>query len=468
MNCLYGLILQFFKSKRNTYFAMVSVRSFLKSDFLKNAGMLFGSSSITQVLMLVAVVPILSRIYTVEQHGDITTFMSIMAIGASFYTLKYDQAIMVEEDREKAKALVKLSSLINLFFFVTTSVLLWIFKLPVSRYFGFDTIPSWLFLVPIGIFLTAKVDILLVWWNREKKYRKLSLNRIVTFVGSSGYKILHGWFKFKGPNGLILGHTIGQAVSVLLFTPKTILSNLSINVTELKGLWSKYKSFRNWAMPGSLVNVIGSHIPVFLILFFFDRETNGFYGNAMKLTYIPLTAVSYAISQVLFERLARIKNDKQESIKLSYNILYFLFFLALVPVTAMVVWGDIITPFILGEGWETAGVMAQVLVLFCFAMYLSSPFAVAFEVYNRLRLQFVFTGLFAALTGTALFITLRYTNDILMGLMAFSIVGILVRLAMLISCFRLIGKTPIFKILAGIFIIAVTLVIGFALRYWIF
>lgn len=430
--------------------------------------MLFGSSTITQLVMLVVVIPILSRIYTVEEHGDITTFMSIMAVGAAFFTLKYDQAIMVEDDRSKAKALVKLSSLINLGFLILSTLVIWLFRESIAAYFGFQLVPSWLYLVPITIFLTGMIDILNVWWNREKKYRKLSMNRIATFVGSSGYKIAHGLLKFRGPNGLILGHTIGQALSVILFLPKRLRQNLSVDFPELKQLWSRYKSFRNWATPGSLINVIGAQIPVFLILLFFDRETNGYYGNAMKLTYLPLTAVSYAISQVLFERLARIKNDSQASIKLGYNILYFLFFLAFIPVVAMVVWGDIITPFILGDNWEVAGVMTQIIVLFCFAMYLSSPFAVAFEVYNKLKVQFVFTSLFAVLTGAALYIALEVTNDIYMGLMAFSIVGIFVRLAMLIYCMKLIGTNPIFKLLFGTFIIAVTIVIGILIRYWLF
>ena len=430
--------------------------------------MLFGSSTITQLIMLVVVIPILSRIYTVEEHGDITTFMSIMAVGAAFFTLKYDQAIMVEDNRENAKSLVKLSSLINVVWFVISSLVLWIWRNPLSEYFGFQTVPSWLYLVPITIFLTSMIDILNVWWNREKKYGKLSFNRIATFAGSSGYKIAHGLLKFRGPNGLILGHTIGQAISVILFLPKRISHNITFDANALKMLWTKYKSFRNWATPSSLINVIGSQIPVFLILFFFDRETNGYYGNAMKLTYLPLTAVSYAISQVLFERLARIKHDSSEAIKLGYNILYFLFFLALIPVVVMVVWGDIITPFILGENWEIAGVMTQILVLFCFAMYVSSPFAVAFEVYNKLKLQFVFTGLFAVLTAAALFITLHITNDIFVGLMMFSIVGVMVRIAMLIACIKLIGHNPMFKILLGIFIIAVSIVIGLTFRYWIF
>ncbi|MFT7590655.1 MAG: hypothetical protein ACI9UJ_000566, partial [bacterium] len=202
--------------------------------------MLFGSSSITQLLALVVVVPLLTRIFPDKGvHGDMTVFMSIMAIGASFFTLKYDQAVMIEDDRETAKSLVKLASIIAFVFFVLSYVFLAIFSTNIASYMGLLETPSWLYLVPLTIFLTAMVDILLVWWNREKKYKKLSFNRIATFIGSAGFKIVHGGLKFNGPNGLILGHTFGQLISVVLFLPKTIVKNLSVNKEILVYLWRR-------------------------------------------------------------------------------------------------------------------------------------------------------------------------------------------------------------------------------------
>ncbi len=430
--------------------------------------MLFGSSTITQLITLVVVIPLLSRWYSPEQHGDITTFMSILAVGASIVTLKYDQAIMVEHDREKAKTILKLATLINLGFLILSSCLLVLFRQPIAQLLDFQQPPFWIYLIPPTIFLTGMVEVLMVWWNREKHYKNLSSNRILTFGVSAGYKLIHGWFKYSKINGLVLGHALGQFFSVLFFLPRSVFTNLTFNGSEAKSLFKQYKSFPTWAMPSGLINTFGSHIPVFLIVFFFDRETNGQYGNAMKLTYLPLVAVSHAISQVLFERLARIKNNTDEAIKLSYNILYFLFFLALVPVLAMLIWGDIITPFILGDNWETAGIMTQIMILYCFAMYISSPFSVAFEVYNRLRLQFSYTALFTLLTGIGLFVALKITHDIYIGLVVFALIGIIVRLAMLISCFRLIGQNPMFKILIGVFIIAVSLAAGAGIRYWLF
>ena len=455
----------FFNVKEFRSSLLVSVLTFLKSDFLKNAGKLFGSSTITQIMALLVVTPLLSRLYAPELHGDITTFLSILAIGASIATLKYDQAIMVEEDRNRAISLVKLASLINVAFLIVSHLSLFLVGSKLAHIMGFNSVPMWFYFIPITIFLTAMIDIYTVWWNREKEYNKLSSNRIITFGTSSGYKLLHGFLKFGRPNGMILGHAIGQLFSTLLFTPKTIFKHLHVTKGELVKLSKKYRSFPGWAMPSSLINVLGTHLPVFLVLYFFDRETNGHYGNAMKLTYLPMTAVSYAISQVLFERLARIRSSKAESINLSLQILYFLFFLAFIPVVVMLTWGDVITPFILGESWEMAGQMTQIVVLFCFAMYLSSPFSVAFEVYSKLNLQFIYTTIFTALTALAMYITLQITQDIYMGLLAFSFTGVVVRLAMLVSCFRLIGYNVIAKILFGLAIIVGLSGLGYATRY---
>ena len=180
-----------------------------------------------------------------------------------------------------------------------------------------------------------------------------------------------------------------------------------------------------------------------------------------------MSAISFSISQVLYERLARLR-DKEERFGLSINTLQFLFFIALLPVVTITVWGDILVPFILGEGWESAGLIAQVMVIFYFAMYLTSPFAVAYEVYNRLNVQFMFTGVFALLTAVALVVSFKISDNVFVGLSAFCLTGIIIRLAMLASCFKLIGKAILTKVFYGVLIIAGAVLLGFAVRYYLF
>ena len=424
--------------------------------------MLFSSSGIAQLIALL-VVPILSRIFSPEEHGVITTFVSLISIGAAFSTLKYEQAIIVEEDRDKARSLVVLSILIGLMSTLLIIIVLILGKPLILQLFDLTEFSPWLLAIPISIFLASCIETLAVWWNRERKYKKLSTVRIASIASASAYKLGHKSLNIIPMNGLVFGHVLGQIVNFILFIPKNFIKYLKIDFEVIKTLAIKYKSFPTWAMPAGLINVIGSNMPVFIIAYFLGSEITGNFGNAIKLTFVPLAAVSYAFSQVYYERLARL-SQSLERIKLSENILKFLYFIAIIPVLVLTVWGDIITPFILGDNWQASGEMVRIIALFYLVMYISSPFSAAFEVYNKLKIQFVYTASFAVITSIALLISLYYTDNIYIALLWFCGLGAIIRLAMLAHCLLIIGRPSIVLILKATALTAIALIILLTLR----
>ncbi|MCB9261212.1 MAG: oligosaccharide flippase family protein [Flavobacteriales bacterium] len=445
----------------------VSVFNFIKTDFLKNAGKLFGSAAIVQVLNLLLITPLLARLFSKEQHGDLTVFTSIISVCVAFCTLKFEHATMVESNDEKAQNLISLSLFINLLFVCLFYLFLFLFGGAFASFMGFSSVPFWFYLTPPAIYFTAGFDIFNIWWNREKRYTKISSNRLLNFSSKSAYQLFHGFLFANKNNGLILGHILGQIISFVAYLPKNFALFLKPHVAPFRQLAKQYKSFAIWLTPSALINVLGTQLPVFIILMFFDRETNGLYGNALKLTYLPLTAVSFAISQVLYEQLARLKNNVAETQKLATNILRFQFFLAIIPVAVLVVWGDVLTPFLLGETWQDAGPMVQILALFSFAMYISSPFASAFEVQNRIHLQFVYTSLFTLLGCVGLYVSLHYFHNILGGLLVFTACSSIVRIAMLINCFHLLKTKIVGQVLVGLSLLAAVIFVLQGVRfYW--
>lgn len=439
------------------------LNQFVKSDFVKNAALLFSSSGLAQLIGLI-LVPILSRIYSPEEHGIITTFLSFISIGAAITTLKYEQAIVVEDNRDKARQLVILATGLNFIFLLISLALLFIFQHWVSGIFHLSSFQPWLVLIPVTIFISGLVEILSVWWNRERKYRKLSSSKLANAGLGALYKVFHKGLHIFTENGLVIGHITGLFINLLLLKPRHISKHLAIKMADIKQAIHKYRSFPLWAMPGSLINMIGTNLPIFIIAYYLGSEATGNFGNAIKLTYIPLGAISYAVGQVFYERLARLKTD-HERLKLSKNILKFLFFLSLAPVLVLAVWGDQITPIILGKNWALSGQMVQIMVLFYFVMYISSPFAAAFEVYNALKLQFVYTSVFTITTGLALYLALSYSQNILFALIAFSVTGVLVRLIMMAHCLHLIGKNGLPLILKGSLLTLLALIFLATLRY---
>jgi len=426
--------------------------AFIKSDFLKNAGVLFSSTGIAQLIAFL-LIPLLAYIYPPEVHGVAALFTSIVSVCVAFSGFQYEQAIIVEGNREKAKHLMYLSILLTLAWALLFYLILLLFQPSISTFFNLKGSSSWMYLVPITIVFTSVTEIFVSWYNRDRSYKKLAVNRVMGMVSGSAYKVVHPFAKLVSGNGLILGHIVGQALQMILLAPFRKLSQFRMNVSALREVAKEYRDFPKLATPSALVNIIGTYMPVFLITAMISEEMTGFYSNAIKLTFIPLSAISYAVGQVFFERLARLRNNEEERKKLSSDLLKFLFFLSVIPVTVLMIWGDELVTLILGSDWSTSGSIAQITVVFYFAMYLTGPFSAAFEVFNALHRQLWYTASFAVLTTLALFITLKVTGNIYFALMAHAFVGIIIRLLMLVDCFKLIGLSSLMRILKGFLIL---------------
>ncbi|MCB9240219.1 MAG: oligosaccharide flippase family protein [Flavobacteriales bacterium] len=438
--------------------------NFLKSDFLKNSSLLFSSTGIAQLISFL-IIPILARIYSPAEHGVFTVFASVVSICIAFTGLRYDQAIVVEDDHHRAKHLAFLSIGTTLIWVVLFTVIIGLFGDQLYHLFNTDDSFPWLMWLPIAIAAAGCTEIMVMWLNRSRKYKKLASNRVWGMASGSAYKLLHPFQGMVKGNGLVIGQVIGHVLQLLVLVPLKSLRSIRVDWSVIKDVAKRYKSFPLLATPSALINIVGTYLPVFLIAHFFDESTTGYYGNATKLAFIPMSAVGHAVGQVYFERLARLKNDITERDKLSMDLLKFLFWLAVVPVTLLMIWGDTIVPFILGKDWQLSGTIAQVTVLFYFVMYFTGPFSAAFEVFDKLHRQLWFTAIFTVVTIGAMYVVLRLTDSLILALTAHAFVGILTRLAMLYDCFRLLEQRILMQVLKGILVVGGLTLLNLGIKY---
>jgi O-antigen/teichoic acid export membrane protein len=293
--------------------------------------------------------------------------------------------------------------------------------------------------------LTGSMEALVLWYNRKRFYRRISLNRVISAVSAASYKTAH---PFSGPihgNGLIMGHILGQILGFAHLVYRSGLGLFQANWQEMRVTFKLYRQFAIFAAPAALLNILAIRMPEFLISSFDGQEATGFYGNASKLTYLPMSLLAMAVSQVFFERIARIRNDKKASAEMSGQLFNFLVYFGIVPVALVAVWGDKIFPLVLGSEWTTSGVYAQILIFFYFSMFLTSSFSSAFEAYNKLRVQLLYNGSFLLLTAGAMLWSYLNNYDTLTALTVFTIVGVSLRLGIINYFFHLFGKRLLFK-----------------------
>jgi O-antigen/teichoic acid export membrane protein len=233
---------------------------------------------------------------------------------------------------------------------------------------------------------------------------------------------------------------------------------------NLKAVSKTYRSFAIFSSPAAILNILATSMPVFVISAFDGQEATGYFGNAYKLTYLPMSMLSLAIGQVFFERIARIRSQKENASQMAHQLANTLFFIGIIPVIVMLVWGDQIAPLILGNQWEETGVFIQIMILFYFTMFLTSSFSSAFETYQKLKFQLGYNLIFLICTFGALYLGYRAGGNTRTALTWFSVVGIVLRLSILNYFFVLFGKNLIAKTIFAILITGVLAYLGFALK----
>lgn len=424
----------------------------LRSNFLRNTGLLFSGSFLAQVLGLV-VTPLLSRIYSPEDFGALGLFNSIVAVVMVIAGFRYEMAIIVEDDRQKALNLTQLALGLNLLISGLILLALFLFDQIIVDALKI-TDPRWLYLTPLAVALGSMSESLVMWHNRAKKYGKLAGNKILKASSSAAYKLSHPLI-FSAGNGLVIGQLVGQISAFTHLFLKHSAELIKVDFKELRQASRDYKHFPIFSMPAALVNMLAVYMPFFVLSYFGGQEYPGYLENASKLTYLPMSMLAVAFSQVFFERIARIKDDKEMSAAVSHQLIQFLFFLSVIPVAILVVYGDKIIPAVLGSEWQLSGQFVQILILFYFSMYLTSPFSSAFEAYNKLRVHFIYNSIFLLTTTAALFITYKVYNDMLLALQAYAFTGTVLRLLILNYFFKLFGRSLIIKTFLGILIVAV-------------
>ncbi len=379
-------------------------------------------------------------------------FNSIVATVSVFSGLRYEMAIVVEDDESKAKGLTQLAVFWNLIIGLILLLVTALFKDQIAAVFGINK-SNWLYLVGPVISLSGVLESLVFWRNRQRNFAKISTNRILSSGGSTALKLAYPLSKLAG-NGLILGHSLGQLIAVIHLAYKSGISFLDYNIEELKVLMKDYKQFPLFSAPAALVNTLAVRMPFFLLAYFGSLAETGYLDNASRLTYLPMSMLAMASSQVFFERIARMKKDKESSAKMSHQLINFLFLLGVVPVGILFVFGHDIIPWILGPEWSESGVYVEILILFYFSIFLTAPFSSAFETYNKLKEQLIYNIAFLAFTTAAMIGAYMYYDSTRIALLSYAGIALALRLVVLNYFFHLFGRKLFAKTLVGILLLA--------------
>lgn len=358
------------------------------SSIAKNLSILVSGTVIAQ-LITIGFQLLLSRLYTPSDFGAFAVYMSVVGIGITISSLRYEQAIVLPKNDEDGANLSLLSIIISFILVLMFSVVVFSFKDLFAELIGLnEAYLSWLYLLPISIFLFSVYQSLNYYLIRREKYLLSGNNKWVRRIAEGTVQSTLGY------SGKGFGLILGDIVAHLLIIARTIMKlHLKLFAKDNKKgktiiqLMIRYKEFPIKNTIPSLLNALSRLLPVIIVSRIFAADITGFFHYSRLILLIPLSLVTVSLNQVLLQQFSKKRNNKESIKNEVFGILKVLLPVSILLVTIFYYFGVDIFAFVLGDTWEQSGEYAEILVWAIALKFLISPFNASFIAFEKISIS---------------------------------------------------------------------------------
>lgn len=389
---------------------------------------MLSGNTLAQLIPAIAA-PLLTRLYHPVDFGTFAFVLAIFGVLAPIACLRYELAIMLPKDDERATQVTSLClaialSIAGVSFVVAASA--WLF-MPSSRMSAFC--PLLLAMLPAGIAMLGIQLIAQNWALRVHDYRVLSLAIIVQAVVTVGTQTLLGAMIGSSPYFLVIGTLAGYLALVIVYVPiirEQLLPRLKAyhSVDGAIAMARHYLRFPLYTGPYAFVAQAAVR-GVFLVLAALtSAAVVGQYALAQRVIFLPVVTLMAAASQVFFARAARRLDDPRmphmvRTLLIAGPLIVGPFFMILF------LFGEPIFTAVFGREWQQAGRFAIILTLPSMAKSLTAWLDRIYDIRSRQRLALINETSYAVVALTATYAALRITGDVDIGLQTYAAVTVI-------------------------------------------
>lgn len=411
-----------------------------KYPTLRHILVLVSGTAIAQVVALGASL-ITARLFTPEVFGQFAIYGSLTAILITIASLRLDMTIMLPESDDAARRIAWVATLSNVAVAGAASVLAFLLHDLIISVYGSSELASWMPLAGLTIFFVAQVNVLQYWFNRKTDYRTISVNRVQQMVGTAGGQVAFGAFGLRSLPGLIFGTLVGQAFAFANLRRKSsdLVKPVAEGTPSGFDLVRQYKKMPLLNLPNTLIDGIRLNgIP--LLIGVVALGAVGQFNMAWRILQAPIGLINSAISQVFYQKLARVKpGDMHRLVK--WTMIRSLL-IAIVPFGLIYLTAPWLFLFLLGPQWDMAGDIARALTPWLAMQLVTSPISTVFVVTERQGRLLVFSVFFAAVPLSLLYFAPWELLTTLTAVGAAMAGMLLVMMGMALQVARVYDKNP--------------------------
>ncbi len=386
------------------------ISAITKSDFFKSFTVLMSGTVIAQAISYL-IAPILTRLYTTSEMGELAFYMRVIGFISAIATLRYEAALPLPKNDSHSFLLYRLAYLISLVILVIVAVVFCFLILS-----GVSTHFSWWFYL-FSILGTACVIIVNVgtsWSVRMGEYPIISRNKITNSLVANLLKWLFAFFHLSA-FGLILASLIGSIVSSLEFAFNFKRIHKKFNALRSKKktlvLMREHKEFPTINLPHVFVDNGRDMLIATLIFTYYSQSIYGSFNHSYTMLRIPLTLVGVSLGQIFYNKASELYNQGKSILPILKKMLLLLSVLSIAPFSILFFYGAPIFEFVFGREWRLSGSYSETMSIWLMFNFILSPITALPLILGKQKIAF-FMGIISSLIQVIPFLILpmRYGN----------------------------------------------------------
>lgn len=368
----------------------------IRNDFIHSVTVLVSGTALSQVI-IVALTPLLTRLYTPEDFGVLSVYSSVMLTVAIVTSLHYETAIPLPEKEKDAVNLLALSFFILLMNVLLSFIILAVFKEPLLSLFNIEGMNKMIDFLPLSILGFGLFQVYQLWLLRQENYAQITKGKVRMNVSQIFSQTGLG-FITTSSFGLIAGEVAGRLIGgggMALSSWKEVKKKKAF--LSRRKMWKLAKRYRRFPLVSSwssLLSGLTSHLPMLFIAYALGVKAAGWYLLANRILALPDALLGYSVKQVYMAKSAKIIHASFSGFSaLFWGTVKQMGLISLFIYIPIVLFSPFVFPFVFGESWGDAGVFVQCMSVLFLGQLIAGPISATFilleEQYIEVLCEFI-------------------------------------------------------------------------------
>ncbi|WP_394580986.1 lipopolysaccharide biosynthesis protein [Cytobacillus firmus] len=403
---------------------------------MKNLLNLIGGNAVSHLITFAAA-PLITRLYSPGELGDLSMMIAALAILNVFSTMKFELAIpLAKNDKDTANLLVICFAAL-----LATSIIYLLLTVGFALLSPMNTLGMAILLLPIMLLGEGLFTIAVHYGLRLKKYKHISLIKVNKSIIMNSGQIGFGLIS-SSSFSIIMGDLIGRLLGAnrMLMDMKNYIASQKafISKNSMKKVAVEFKNYPLVSSFSSFLNSIALQAFPLMLGVLYGSASLGIYALSQRILIGPLSLVSQAFSQIfLSEAAENIRNGSTRGlVKLfMYTVGVLLLFVSII-LSIFLLWGEEIINLVFGSEWTGSHDIIKYMSIMILFQFVASPLSQTLNLLSKQAFQFYWDLarfiiissflLVIYLFGVGFYLTI-FIYSVLMAIMYITLFGIIIK-----------------------------------------